>query len=144
MSEYIDRLKVARSKSTLLQVAKSHASSRILSGETREIFQHIVNGETYVSLLDDLEYVVSDVADAFFEAALSCSTRAAQSPQRRVMGNDLRALRDAFLSGESIVPQTYTMTVKVQGDADTMRRALLELNHDAARVVFVSNPTTEA
>jgi hypothetical protein len=78
--------------------------------------------------------------DAFFEAATSCATRAGQSYSRRVMTSDLMALRDAVHAGKDIRPKVTTMTIKVQGDADVMRRALLSLDHDGTRVVYVSTP----
>jgi hypothetical protein len=133
-----------RSRATLLDVAKSHASSRTLSGETREVFQHLVNGETMSTLTGDgltgLSYTADMIDDAFFEAAASCATRAGQSYSRRVMLSDLMALRDAYRSNESIRPKSTTLTIEVLGDADAMRRALLDFNHDGTRVVYVSTP----
>ena len=128
-----------RSRATLLDVAKSHANSRTLSGETREVFQHLVNGET-IHDLHGLGYTSDMFDDTFFEAAASCATRAGQSHSRRVMVSDLMALRAAFLAGQSILPKSTTLTIEVLGDADAMRRALLDFNHDGTRVVYVSTP----
>lgn len=135
-----------RSKATLQDVALSHARSRALSGETREIFQHIANGETRLTLTDDhgLAYSEWMIHDAFFEAATSCATRAGQSYSRRVMCSDLMALRTAVLANESVRPAVYDLHIKVTGDPDLFRAALLNLDRDDVRVVFASNPSREA
>lgn len=124
-----------RSRATLLDVAKSHANSRALSRPTRDTFAFIVDGTTYNIADEDQRDAVDD---AFFEAACSCATRAGQSYSRRVMLSDLMALREAVYAGKDIRPKVTTMTIKVQGDADAMRRALLDFNHDGTRVVYAS------
>lgn len=129
-----------RTRATLQQVAQSHASSRALSATTRDVFRHIVEGHawnlTAAATIDLLN-------DAFFEAATSCATRAGQSYSRRVMCSDLMALRDAVLAGQSVLPVVSTMTIKVQGDPDLFRTALLNLERDDVKVVYVSNPESE-
>jgi hypothetical protein len=124
-----------RSRATLLDVAKSHANSRTLSAATRGQFLDIAQGFTFdpADAAHD-----TDLRDAFFEAATSCATRAGQSYSRRVMISDLMALREAVYAGQSVLPKVTTMTIKVQGDADAMRRALLDFNHDGTRVVYAS------
>ena len=124
-----------RSRATLLEVAKSHANSRTLSDPTRGQFRDLVAGFTF-----DPADAAHDhfLRDAFFEAATSCATRAGQSMSRRVMVSDLMALRDAVMAGQSVLPVVTTMTIKVEGDAETFRTALLNLDHDAARVVYAS------
>lgn len=124
-----------RSRSTLQQVALTHARSRALSRPTRDTFAFIADGTTY-NIADEDHRDALD--DAFFEAATSCATRAGQSYSRRVMCSDLMALREAVYNGKSVKPPVTTMTIKVQGDAATFRTALLNLDHDAARVVYVS------
>lgn len=129
-----------RSRATLQQVAQSHASSRTLSGETREIFAHLVNGETYRSL-QAIGYTSDMFDDAFFEAVGSCATRAGQSYSRRVMVSDLTALREAFNDGHSVAPTEYHLTVVVKGaspaNVDTFERALRAFQHNGVTVESV-------
>jgi hypothetical protein len=121
--------------STLQQIAKAHAASTALTDSTRAVFRRLAEGRTLA------EFAGSTLSDAFYEAALSTATRAGQSMERRAMGANLNRLRAAVMAGDSILPTVQTFTVKVEGDGDLIRRALLNLPPDAAaRVVYVSLP----
>lgn len=138
-----------RSRATLLDVAKSHASSRTLSAATRGQFLDIAQGFTFdpADAAHD-----TDLRDAFFEAATSCATRAGQSYSRRVMISDLMALREAVYAGQSVRPATITFEVSLEAmNADRfedVRAALESFSHDGVRVSdvksvrFQSNTTT--
>lgn len=127
-----------RSKATLLDVAKSHASSRTLSAATRGQFLDIAQGFTFdpADAAHD-----TDLRDAFFEAATSCATRAGTSLARRRMVSDLMALREAVYAGQSVTPSEYVLQVTVEGataaDVDLFERALRAFKHDNVTVTSV-------
>lgn len=127
-----------RSRATLLDVAKSHASSRALSTETREVFRMLAEG--WVPNLT-LTATTDTLHDAFFEAATSCATRAGQSYARRCMVSDLMALRDTILEGHSLAPAEYVLQVTVASHnaaaVDTFERALRAFQHAGVTVESV-------
>ena len=127
-----------RTRATLHQVALSHANSRTLSLTTREYFRRILEGDIDVNdgaTLQGLE-------GAFFEAALSLSTRYGQSYARRCHGSDLTALREAVYAGQSIAPATITYAVTFSADDaerfTALREALDNFDHDGVKSTAVA------
>ena len=113
-----------RTKATLREVAQSHARSRSLSEQSRGVFRDIVAGCTIND--DNVELHREDAEAAFFEAAVSLSTRYGQSYARRCAGSDLHALRDHVLSGGSVAATTTTITLTVESATAEQARAMVD------------------
>lgn len=109
---------------SLADIANEHANSRVLSKPTKAYFARLAQrGRTDVT---EVEW--AEAADAYFEAAASCSTRGAQSRERRLMAARLNRLRDADLAGEAIGPEVHSYSVVV---ADEVEGTLtVTMDHD--------------
>lgn len=109
-----------RTPATLREVAQSHARSRSLSEASRNVFKRLAEGRT----LD--EFAGSTLGDAFFEAAVSLSTRFGQSYVRRCHGSDLHALREHILAGGTVAATMTTITLTVESATPEQARAMVD------------------